>query len=124
MHQPVERVEVRLRVLPEIADVLPVSVRDEAVQRPAHLQEQREELLGEVKRLSGGHVSQHLRLDDVDARVDRVREDLAPGGLFQEALDAAVLVGHDDSELERVLDRLQRDRHRGLPVAVERHERG
>ena len=65
---------------------------------------------------------QDLRLEDVDAGVDRVREDLAPRGLLEEALDAAVLVGDDDPELERVVDRLEADRDRGLLLAVEGDE--
>ena len=106
LHEAVKRIEVRLCVLPEVADVLPVALGDVAVQRPAHLQQQREELLGEVVRLAGGHVSQHFGLDHVDARVDRVGEDLAPRRLLEETFDAAVGVGDDDAELERVLDRL------------------
>ena len=116
----VERVEVRLPVLVEVADVLPVAVADHPVQRPAHLEQQREELLREVVRPVGRDVLEHLRLEHVDAGVDRVREDLAPGRLLEEALDPAVLVGDDDPELERVLDRLQADRHGGAALAVER----
>ena len=59
-HALVERVEVRLPELVKVADVLPVAVGDVAVQRPAHLEEEREELLGEVVRTVGGNVLQHL----------------------------------------------------------------
>jgi len=55
-------------------------------------------------------VLQHLGIEHVDPRVDRVREDLSPRRLLEEALDAAVLVGDDDPELERVRDRLEPDR--------------
>src|SRR5205814_9679554 len=65
-----------------------------------------------------------LRLGGVDARSGRVREDLARGGLLEEALDPSVLVGGDDPELERVVDRLEPDRDRGLPLAVELDEPG
>ena len=119
----VERVEVRLLELVEVADVLPVALADHPVQGAAHLEQQREELLGEVVRPVGRHVLQHLRLEHVDAGVDRVREDLPPRRLLQEALDLAVLVGDDDPELERVLDRLQPDRHGGVAVAVELEQR-
>ena len=106
----VERVEVRLPVLVEVADVLPVAVQHVAVQRPAHLEQQREQLLREVVRTVGRNVPEHLGLEHVDAGVDRVREHLAPRGLLEEALDAAVLVGHDDAELERVVDGDEADR--------------
>ena len=115
----VERVEVRLPELVEVADVLPVLVEHVAVERPAHLEQQREELLREVVWPVARHVPEHLRLEHVDAGVDRVREDLAPGGLLEETLDPALVVGDDDPELERVLDRFQPDRHRRLLLAVE-----
>ena len=115
----VERVEVRLPVLVEVADVLPVAVADVAVDRPAHLEQQREELLREVERPVGGDVPQHLGLEHVDAGVDRVGEHLPPRRLLEEALDAAVLVGDDDPELERVLDRLEADRDGGALLLVE-----
>ena len=69
--------------------------------------------------LVGRDMAQHLGLEHVDARVDRVREDLSPGRLLEEALDAALLVGDDDAELERIGDAFQADRHHGAPIAVE-----
>ncbi len=121
-HLLVERVEVRLPVLLEVADVLPVAVEDAAVDRAPHLEQQREELLREVVRPVGRHVVHDLGVDDVDAGVDRVGEDLTPRRLLEEPLDAAVVVGDDDPELERVLDRLQADRHRCLLLAMELDE--
>ena len=118
----VERVEIGLPVLIEVADVLPVALHRLAVERATHLEQERKELLGEVVRLVGRDVAQHLRLQDVDAGVDRVREDLAPRRLLQEALDPSVLVGDDDPELEGVLDRLEADRHRRPFLLVELDE--
>ncbi len=119
LHSLVERVEVRLAELVEVADVLPVAVEHAAVDRAAHLEQQREQLFREVVRAVGGDVLQHLGLEHVDAGVDRVGEDLAPGRLLEEALDAALLVGDDDPELERIVDRLEPDRHGRLLLAVE-----
>ena len=64
-------------------------------------------------------MAQDLRLEHVDAGVDRVGEHLSPGRLLEEALDPAPVVGDDDPEFERVLDRLEADRHRGALRAVE-----
>ena len=119
----VERVEVRLPVLVEVADVLPVAVGDVAVERPAHLEQEREELLREVERPVVRDVTEHLGIEHIDPGVDRVGEDLAPGGLLEEALDAAVLVGDDDPELERVVDALQADRDERALLLVEADER-
>src|SRR5215203_2045890 len=111
-------------VLVEVADVLPVAVHHVAVERPPHLEQQREELLREVEWTVVRDVPQHLGLEHVDARVDRVREDLAPGRLLEKTLDPRVLVGDDDPELERVLDRLQPDRDGRAFLLVELDERG
>ena len=119
----VERVEVRLPVLVEIADVLPVALHHVPVDRAAHLEQEREELLREVVRPVGRDVGQHLGLEHVDAGVDRVREDLPPGRLLEEALDLAVVVGDDDPELERVVDRLEPDRDGGARLLVPVDER-
>ena len=121
-HALVERVEVRLPVLVEVADVLPVALADVAVERPAHVLQQREELLREVVGPVGGDVAQDLGLADVDPRVDRVGEDLAPRGLLEEALDPAALVGDDDPELERVVDRLEADRDGRALLLVRRDQ--
>ena len=122
-HLFLERVEVRLAELVEIPDVLPVSVHHVAVQRTPHLQQIGKELLREVVRTVARHVLQHLGLHHVDAGVDRVGEDLAPGRLLEEAFDPALLVRHDDAELERVFDRLEPDRHRCALLLVEGDER-
>ena len=122
-HVALERVEVRLSVLVEIPDVLPVALHRVAVDRPTHLEKEREELLREVVRAIRRHVTQDLRLEHVDARVDRVGEDLTPGRLLEEPLDASFLIRHDDAELEWVVDRLEADRHRGLSFSVKREER-
>ena len=93
------------------------------VDRAPHLEQQGEQLLGEVVRPVGGDVTKHLGLEHVDARVDRVREDLAPRRLLEEAFDSPLLVGHDDPELERVVDRLEADRHRGALLPMRGDER-
>ena len=119
----VERVEVRLPVLLEVADVLPVAVEDAAVDRPSHLEQEREEVGREIERAPDRNMAQNLGIEHVDAGVDGVGEDLAPGGLLKEALDATVVVGDDDAELERVLHRLESDRNGGLVLDVVLHER-
>src|SRR5438105_1498209 len=91
-------------------------------ERPAHLEQEWKELLREVVRPVGGDVAQDLRLEHVDAGVDRVGEHLAPRRLLEEALDAAVVVGDDDPELQRVFDGLEADGHRRLLLAVELDE--
>ena len=122
LHVPFERVEVRLPVLVEVADVLPVALHRQPVERPPHLQEERKELLREVEGPVGRNVLEHLGLEDVDAGVDRVGEDLPPRGLLEEALDSAVVVRDHDPELERVLDGLEPDRDRRASLLVELDE--
>ena len=104
--RPCERIEIRLMVLLEVADVGPVVRRNVAAELLPVAQHLREDVLGEVVDLSGRHVLEDLGLEDVDPGVDRVGEDLAPRRLLEEPFDPAVLAGDDDAELERIVDSL------------------
>ena len=115
----VEHVLVGRHVGLERADVLPVALGDRAEQRQALGEQLREHLAGEVDRPVGLDVVEDLGLEHEDAGVDGVAEHLAPRGLLEEALDGAVLVGDDDAELERVLDRGQPDGGQRLVLVVE-----
>ncbi len=115
----VEQVAVGDEVLRQAADVLPVAVGHVAVERRAHLEELGEQVLAEVELGVGRDVVEHLGLEYVDAGVDGVAEDLAPGGLLEEPLDAPVVVDDDDAELERVLHALEGDRDHGPALLVE-----
>jgi hypothetical protein len=117
----VEDVLVGALVGLQAADVLPVAVGHEAEQRRAPLEQPGEDVAGEVGRLALGDVLEDLRLQHVDAGVDGVGEDLAPVGLLEEALDAAVGLGDDDAELERVGHALEHDGGQGAAAAVEAH---
>ena len=112
------RAEVRL----EGAHVLPVALGHVAVEPLAVRQRRRERLAGEVDRLPLGDVVEDLRLEHVDAGVDGVAEDLAPGRLLEEPLDRPVLVGDHDAELERVLDGLERQGGESPVGVVEVHD--
>ena len=114
----IQEVAVGREVLGQAADVLPVALGDEAVERRAHLEELGKQVLAEVVLLVGRDVIEDLRLEHVDAGVDGVAEHLAPGGLLEEAFDAALLVDHHDAELERVLDALEGDGDHGAALLV------
>ena len=122
--EAVEHVLVRLAELLDRPDVLPVAMLgdDVAVERRALGEQLGEELLGEVVGLALRDAVEQLGLDHVHAGVDRVGEDLAPRRLLEEALDPALLVGDHDAELERVVDRLQRERRERAALAVERDD--
>ena len=117
---PREHVAVGLQVGVGVADVGPVRVGDEAEQRESFVEHQREQLGREVVRLIRWDQVENLGLENVDPGVDRVAEDLTPGRLLEEPLDPAVLVGHDDPELERVLHAFQHHRCGGAVLPVER----
>ncbi len=120
----VEHVAVGGEVLAEAADVLPVPLGDRAVERLAELEQLGEQLLAEVVGLAGRDVVEDLGLEHVDAGVDGVREDLAPGRLLEEPLDPALVVDHDHAEVERVLDVLQDDGGHGAAALVLGDHRG
>ena len=97
-----EHVGLSLHIALVGADVLPVALGDVAVDGLAFLHQLREDVAGPVDGDIGLDVVEDLGLHDVDAGVDGVGEDLAPGRLLQEALDLALLVDDGDAELQRI----------------------
>ena len=73
------------------AHVLPVAVGHVPVQRITRVEDSREHLAREVHGPAIGDATEDLGLEDIDARVDGVAEDLAPARLLEEALDGPVL---------------------------------
>ena len=67
------------------------------------LQQPGEQVAAEVAALVSLEVVEDIRLEDVDARVDRVAEHLAPGGLLDEALHAPLVVGDHHAVLQGVV---------------------
>src|SRR5690606_38403516 len=96
-------VVVRAAILLDVADIAPVSLGYVTEECRALTQHLGIEVLGEIEVRLLGDPPQRGRLEDVDAGVDRVTEDLAPCRLLEEALDpAGLLVNDDDAERERV----------------------
>ncbi|CAB4808815.1 unannotated protein [freshwater metagenome] len=114
----VEHVGVGAQVRLERADVLPVAGGHGTVERPPVGQQCREHLAAEVHRATRLDVVEHGWLEHIDARVDRVREHLAPRWLLEEALDRAVVASNNDPELERVVHRGEGDRRHCTLVLV------
>ena len=117
----IQDVLMRAEVGLERPDVLPVAIAHVAIEAFAGSQRRRERLTGEVHGLALGDEVEDLGLEHVDPGVDCVAEHLAPRGLFQEPFDRAVLVGDDDAELQRVLDRLEGQGGQSPVAVVEVH---
>ena len=122
VHPAAQHVDVGPAVGVQAADVLPVALRDVAVQRGAGGQQCREDVAGPVDRPAALDVAEDLRLHHVDPGVDRVAQHLAPGGFLQEALDPAVAVLHDNPEVDRVAHPGQAGRHQRSGRLVGQHE--
>src|SRR5713101_3642233 len=121
---PLECVPVRLVVGLDVADVAPVAGHQETVERHGVGQHLGEDVAAPVHHRRRRHHVEYLRLDDVDPGVDLVGEDLAPGWLFEKAVDGAVRVGDHDPVLERVRHRGQHDGGRCALFLVELHHAG
>lgn len=119
-----QHVGLRLHIALVGADILPVALGDIAVDRLALLHQLRENIAGPVDGDIGFHVVEDFGFHDVDTRVHRVREDLAPGRLLQEALDLALLVHDGDTEFERVRYARQADGDQSTLFLVEIDEVG
>ncbi len=98
--------------VPRASDVHPQAADLYAVEGHSLLQQQREHVLREVKRLPLGDVIQDLRLQDVDPRVHQIREDFLGLRLLLEAHDAPILVQLHNPKLRRVFHAGQRQRGR------------
>ena len=118
-----DRVVVRLLILFQVPDVGPVRVEDVAAQFCAVAQHERKEILREVVDPAALHAVEDAGLEDVDAGIDGVGEDLSPRRLLEETDDAAVIVGDDDAELERIGHALQRDGDVVAGFAMMAHQR-
>jgi hypothetical protein len=97
-----EEIAVCGKIFAQVPDIAPVALPDVAVERQPAVQHLRKEVLAEVVLLPVGDELQHLRLQHVDAGVDRVGEEFAPGGLLQKAHDAPIGVGEDNAVGERM----------------------
>ena len=119
----VHDVVVHLQVLHRRPDVDPVAVVHVRDERLAALDERRKEAAldrpGRVLR----DAIERIRLEDVDAGVDRIARDLVFAGLLEEPLDVAVAVRFHQPVGPRVLDRREDDRRLGLSLAVQREHR-
>ena len=102
VHLPVQDVAVGRQVRPDVTHVRPVAVGDVSVDGTALLQEQREQVLGEVEFLAVGDRVDDVSFQHVDAGIDGVAEHVAPPGLLEESLHPTRLVGDDDAELQWV----------------------
>ena len=99
-HAAVEKIGLRADVGAFIADIAPVCVRDEAVNRLALPHQPRKKLLPEIARSVRNAVERFGR-KDVNTGVDRIGVHFAPAGLFDKARHAAVFVRDDHAVGER-----------------------
>ena len=115
----VHDVAMDLHVFRRRADVDPVAVVHVGDERLAALDERRKEAA--LDRPGGvlGNPVERVRLEHVDAGVDRVAGDLVVARLLQEPPDAAVGLGLDEPVGAGILDRHQHDRRLGLARAVQ-----
>ncbi len=99
---PVEHIGIGAMVLLNCAHVAPVALGNVAVEGQLLFQHGREEILGEIKLgVRRDHV-QNFGLEHVNARVDRIRDNVAPGRLLEEAYDRAIFGSDNNAILGRV----------------------
>ncbi len=93
-------------------------------QGPSTLDERRKEAALDRPRRVLGNAIERVRLEHVDAGVDRVTVDLVRLGFFEKPLDVAAGVGLDQAVGGGILDRREHDRGLRSALAVQRDDRG
>src|SRR5262249_45938100 len=118
----IEDVVVRAAVGLQRADVLPVAVEHLTLKLQARVEHGRKHVAREIDDLTFRDVVEDAGLEHVDTGIDRVGEHLPPGGLFEKALDGAVVARNHDAELNRILDALERNRRERAAFAMLTHD--
>ena len=83
-----------------ITDIGPIAAEIAAKEGGLHLQHARKDILGPVTVFVVVDEIEDGRLEDVDAGIDGIGEDLAPPRLFEKLADLPFLVGDDNTELQ------------------------
>ena len=117
-------IELSLPVLGRVPDVEPVVVSDPAVERNVVGQEAGEELTLDGHRRPLGNAGEQVALEDVDARIDRVRLHLGGVRLFDETKHAPGWAELDETVRRRIGDREEVDGGSRPAFFVEGQHRG
>src|SRR5690349_17494795 len=97
-------ISVRTHVLTQVTNITPISTgRNVAIERVAFPQHHGKEFLTEVKLFVLLKVRKHLRVENIDARIDGITKNFTPTRLLQELRDMPALIGNDDTILQRIM---------------------
>ena len=94
-----------LPVVGHLADVHPLELHRQRVERRSGVHQLRKEISADVERLATRDEVQHLRLEDVDAGVDHVAGGFLHRRLLLEGAHATIVVGDDDPVAAHLLAR-------------------
>src|SRR5207248_9431699 len=101
---PMQDISIGSHIFSQVAHIAPVaSIRDIPIERVTFSQHHGEKFLAEVKLLVFLKVRENLRVQDVNACVDSVTENLTPARLLKELCDMAFLVGDNHPVLQRIM---------------------
>jgi len=106
------------------AHVAPVSLHGHPQNVLAQLQQQREQILGEIVGHALGHIAQDARGENIDAGVYQIGHHPLPAGLFNEGAHQPVPVGHGQTVAQRFAVAVQGEGGGGPPGPVGVHQRG
>ena len=96
-HLALEHAADRLPVVGHLADIHPLEFHRQGVEGSPGCHQLGEQVGADIKRLVAGNEIQHLRLKDVDARVDHVAGGLIHLRLLLEGAHPAIVVGDHDA---------------------------
>src|SRR6266536_2693204 len=89
-----------------------------AIDRVAFFEHHGKEFLTKVKLLILLKVGKNLRIEHIDPCINRIAKDFAPTRLFKELRDMPILVGDNDTILQRIMNMCEEKRCQGLLLVM------
>src|SRR6266487_241252 len=119
IHIALQGISVGTHILTQATYIAPVATRGHiAIDRVAFFEHHGKEFLTKVKLLILLKVGKNLRIEHIDPCINRIAKDFAPTRLFKELRDMPILVGDNDTILQRIMNMCEEKRCQGLLLVM------
>ena len=101
----IKDIGVDITVTMGVANITPIPFDATAPQIDPYLHQGWKKVFGKIVVGLLWDILQDLRFQDIDTRIDRIAEHLAPARFFQEFFDSSTAVGDNNPKIQRILHR-------------------